>query len=273
VERPSSSDELETQLRRFSRCVLQGDYRGTYRAHKEIYRMGKAAIPLLRDGVLRSDFANPKYPAATRYASALVNLIRDIDEDEARSIAQHITEKGCARPLKLVLDSICSFSVTDYTDYSVRGVRVLQHRQLSTTCDVRAWLDRWMAHVPVTDLEELMRIFVVRAGDLQNEAAGTYTPYLHKVTLAWDVPDEAFVSRFLLLFTEATLYHEVDHHVCRHDFGQDPVQEREADKYASRLLKKAHPRLAWMLRMLRAGRRTGRRESRDDDSGDWDSGA
>jgi len=115
VERPSSSDELETQLRRFSRCVLQGDYRGTYRAHKEIYRMGKAAIPLLRDGVLRSDFANPKYPAATRYASALVNLIRDIDEDEARSIAQYITEKGCARPLKLVLDSICSFSVTDYT--------------------------------------------------------------------------------------------------------------------------------------------------------------
>src|SRR5207237_8547309 len=91
----------------------------------------------------------------------------------------------------------------------------------------------------------------------ERSGRGTYTPYLHKVTLAWDVPDEAFVSRFLLLFTEATLYHEVGHHVCRHDFGQDPVQEREADEYASRLLKKAHHRLAWMLRMLRAGRPTG----------------
>jgi len=159
--------------------------------------MGKAAIPLLREGVLRSDFSNPKYPAVTRYASALVNLIRDIDEDEAKSIAQHITEKGCARPLKLVLDSICSFSVTDYTDYTIRGVRVLQHRHLSTTCDVRAWLDRWMAHVPVTDLEELMRIFVVRAGDLENEAAGTYTPYLHKVTLEWNVRRAKGVSPLL----------------------------------------------------------------------------
>ena len=58
---------------------------------------------------------------------------------------------------------------------------------------------------------------------------------------------------------------EVGHHVCRHDFGQDPVQEREADAYAHRLLKKAHPRLAWVLRMLRAGRRTEIRGLREDD--------
>lgn len=109
-------------------------------------------------------------------------------------------------------------------------------------------------------------MFIVRPADIGREAAGTYTPYLHKVTLAWNVRDESFPSRLLLLFTEATLYHEVGHHVCRHDFGQDPVQEREADAYANQLLKRAHPRLAWLLRILRAGRRTETRDPWEDDS-------
>ena len=265
AESPPKTTDLEAQLRRFSRSVLQGDYRGTYRAHKEIYRTGKAAIPLLKARVLGSDFSNQRYPEATRYASALVNLIRDIDEDEARAVAQQIIEKGCVRPLRLVLDSICRFSLTDYTDYSIRGVRVLQHQDLSTSCDVRAWLERWMANISEKDLEDLIRIFVVRPDDVEREAAGTYTPYLHKVTLVWNVPDESFPSRLLLLFVEATLYHEIGHHVCRHEFGQDPVQEREADAYANQLLKKAHPRLAWVLRMLRAGRPTDRRDLSEDD--------
>lgn len=266
MESPQNTDELETQLRRFSRAVLQGNYRETYRAHKEIYRAGRTAIPLLRESVLRSDFSNPRYPAATRYASALVNLIGDLDEGEARAVAREIIGRGCARPLRLVLESICRFSLADYIDYSIRGVQVLQHRDLSTTCDVRAWLDRWMANIPEKDLGDLTRIFVVRPADIEREAAGTYTPYLHKVTLAWNVPDESFLSRLLLLFAEATLYHEVGHHVCRHDFGQDPVQEREADAYANQLLKRAHPRLAWGLRILRAGRRTETRDLREDDS-------
>ncbi len=273
MESPQHAEELETQLRRFSRSVLQGDYRGTYRAHKEIYRIGRSAIPLLRESVLGADFSNPKYPAATRYASALVNLIRDIDEGEARSIAQQVIEKGCARPLRIVLESICRFSLTDYTDYSVRGVQVLQHRQLSTTCDVRAWLDRWMANVPEKDLGDLIRIFVARPGDVEMGAAGTYTPYLNKVALAWSVPDETFLSRLLLLLVEATLYHEIGHHVCRHDFGQDPLQEREADAYAHRLMKKAHPGLAWLLKMLRGGRRRQMRDNPGDDFHDSHSDA
>lgn len=265
MDSPHNTDEIENQFRRFSRSVLQGDYRETYRAHKEIYRTGRAAIPALKEGVLGSDFSNPRYPAATRYASAVVNLIRDIDEDEARAVAQQIIARGCARPLRLVLDSICRFSLADYIDYSIRGVRVLQHHDLSTSCDVRAWLDRWMANIPEKDLGDLIRILVVRPVDMEREAAGTYTPYLHKVTVVWNVPDESLPSRLLLLFVEATLYHEIGHHVCRHDFGQDPVQEQEADAYAHQLLKKAHPRLAWVLRMLRAGRRTDTRDLSEDD--------
>jgi hypothetical protein len=120
--------------------------------------------------------------------------------------------------------------------------------------------------VPATDLEELVRIFVVRPGDIGNEAAGAYTPYLHKVTLAWTALDESLVSRLLLLSTEGTLYHEIGHHVCRHDFGHDPIQEREADAYAHHLLKKAHPRLAWVLGVLRAGRRRTRSAAGEDGS-------
>lgn len=153
MESPQNSAELETQFRRFSRALLQGDYRETYRAHKAIYRAGRAAIPLLKESVLRSDFSNPKYPAATRYASAIVNLIGDLDEGEARAVAREIIGRGCARPLRLLLESICRLSLADYINYSIRGVQVLQHSNLSTSCDVRAWLDRWMANIPERDVK------------------------------------------------------------------------------------------------------------------------
>jgi hypothetical protein len=117
-------------------------------------------------------------------AAALVNLVRDIDEDGARSIARHLADKRYAQPLRLVQEFICRFSVTDHTDYAVRGVPVLQHCQLSTACHVRAWLDRWLAHVSATDLEELIRFFVVGAGKIWNEAAEIWGTLLSALTSA-----------------------------------------------------------------------------------------
>jgi hypothetical protein len=43
--------------------------------------------------------------------------------------------------------------------------------------------------------------------------------------------------------TEIVLYHEIGHHVHRHTFGEDPDQEREADKYAGRIFANIHPLL------------------------------
>jgi hypothetical protein len=39
-----------------------------------------------------------------------------------------------------------------------------------------------------------------------------------------------------LLAIESTLYHEIGHHLHRHTFGQDSVQEAEANKYSNYLM-------------------------------------
>jgi hypothetical protein len=47
---------------------------------------------------------------------------------------------------------------------------------------------------------------------------------------------------------EGTLYHKIGHHVHKHTFGQDPEQEKEANAYAARMMKRAHPTLSMILR-------------------------
>jgi hypothetical protein len=77
---------------------------------------------------------------------------------------------------------------------------------------------------------------------------------------------------------QIVLYHEIGHHIHRHTFGEDPDQEREADKYVGRIFAKIHPLLfricrwfavAWrwsiralMIRALLDSKRRRRRHER-----------
>lgn len=77
-------------------------------------------------------------------------------------------------------------------------------------------------------------------------------PILCKIVVEWDMPFSRFnpVSLLFLFLIKKTFYHEIGHHAHRHTFGQDPDQEKEADRYAGRLLFKSHPLVMGALKYI-----------------------
>ena len=98
-----------------------------------------------------------------------------------------------------------------------------------------------MGNIPAKDLDFISRIYVVTREKIN--AAGTYTPQINAIALLWDnaYKDKSALFWFFPLFTEKILYHEIGHHKHHHKFGTDPDQEKEADRYAYKIMKKIHP--------------------------------
>ena len=235
--------DIDRSLTTLIRGLTQDNKGEIYKAYKALFQVGAPAIPQIRAAVLQSNWPNLKYPNENRYVCGLVNLIHDIDESEARRVANQLKNNGCDLAVARFLDSICAFTLANYTQYEVCGVKVFEHKELVTKQNVMARLEQWLKNVLVEDLKEIERIYVLRREDMTN--LGHYMPVLYVINLVWDNPSSrwspiSWLNNFII---ESTLYHEIGHHVHRHTFGEDPDQEREADKYASRIIANIHPLL------------------------------
>jgi len=121
----------------------------------------------------------------------------------------------------------------------------------ASRCNIQTQLENWLYCVPEDDLADISRLYIVRKEDI-GKWVGTYTPVLFKIAVVWDNPYRCNSLRFRLfsLLTEHTLYHEIGHHVFRHGFGIDADQEREADAYASGIMRENHPLIGHMAKFL-----------------------
>ena len=235
-----------------SRGLMQPDYKTAYQVYNELFQIGLPAIPKIRELILQSDWSNHKYKEFTRYLTGLVCLVRDIDEKEGKEIINHILSNNCPTHIKSPLSSIASFNQTDYVKYQLNKIEVFEHTQVKTKCEIKPYIEKWLSFVPSEDLKDLKRIFIVRSKDINS--AGNYTPYLFKLTVVWDnnYKPNSLLHKLFLHDIEHTFYHEIGHHVYRHTFGQDPTQEKEANNYARKIAREAHPKLARVAKVLRA---------------------
>jgi hypothetical protein len=248
------NERISTNLKTLIRGLTQNNLTEAYEGYKALFKIGTAAIPRLREAALKSNWAKIRRSNEIRYASGLMNLIHDIDESEAKRISNQLRLAGCDLTLVRILDSICRVTVNDYIQYVIRGVNIFEHKKLITKQSIRHKLERWLKNVPDSDLDEIERIFIIRRGDL--EYLGNYTPVLYQINLIWDNPCSRWnpmsnVNNFII---QRTLYHEIGHHVCRHKFGQIPEQEKEAERYADRLMLLNSDNL--LFRIARIVRRT-----------------
>jgi len=236
----AQDQEIRTSLKTLIRGLTQGNRREGYEGYKALYKIGASAIPQIREAIFQSNWAKVKRPNEIRYVSGLVSLLRDINEVEAEGVARQLIENGCDISVKRLVTSICSFTLTDYLIYDIRGIKVYEHKELFKH-DVRSKLEKWLNNVPDKDLKEIERLYVITNDG--RDKAGSYMPILFTIVVVWDNPfsrRDPF-SWLLLQNIEYTLYHEIGHHIHRHSFGQIPEQEQEADAYARRLLKISHP--------------------------------
>jgi hypothetical protein len=249
---PNLEQEINDHIKTLSRGLMQTNYSVAYQGYNALYRIGEPIIPCLKETILKTDWSNTKYKELSFYLTGVVCLIHDINEEEGKKIIEHVVSNGCPSHIKALLHSLSHFSAADFIKYEVRNIVILAHKDVTAKYDIKPFIEKWLENIPEHDLSELVRIYVVRTEDI--DASGTYTPMLYKIALAWNNTFKAnsLVFKLFLLSTEHTFYHEIGHHICRHTFGQDPVQEKEADDYAAKIMSKAHLRIGRLVKLLRA---------------------
>jgi len=250
MEKQNSEDSIHENIKKLTRGLVQSAYPIAYEGYKNLYEVGKPVIPLIRDLILEIDWSNKKFTELTLYVSGFFSLLHDLDEQEAHFVRKKLVANGCPKHIDAILNSICSFSLSNYDKYQIRGIDIFEHISIEAKCSIRSYLDRWLENVPHSDLAEINRIFVTSRDKI--EAAGTYTPILNVIALLWDINSNEGSIIFKLhgLWTEKVFYHEIGHHIHRHSFGTVPEQEKEADSYAFKIMKKTHPILTVFLTFL-----------------------
>lgn len=232
----SEQNDIDSSLKTLIRGLTQNNIKEICAGHKALCKIGSSAVPHIRKAILQSNWSRAKYPNEIRYVSGLLGLLHDINETESREVANQLKRGGCDLAVAAILDSICRFTIADYVQYEVRGIKVFEHTGILTKQSIRQTLEHWLKNVPYEDLQEIERLYVLRKADL--EVWGNYAPLLYNINLVWDNPCSRFnpVSVLNLFIIETTLYHEIGHHVHRHTFGQDPDQEKQAQEYADRAM-------------------------------------
>lgn len=240
---------IDEHLRGLSRALVQNRNEDVYAHHRELYLIGQAVIPYISDQLLSYSWRAVKYREQLSLLSGLLSLAHDIDEDSAHEISARIEKKGCEPSVQSIMRSILSFSLDNFVHFSICGVAVYCSKELDRDCQtIVNKLGRWLPAVTEGDLGRIDRIYVVPS--CGSHARGTYKPILCAIAIGWDVPSNPLLRWFCLLRVEHTLYHEIGHHVFRHELGQDPDQEEQADDYAGNLVRRNHPLLRGSVRVV-----------------------
>ncbi|MCP3933449.1 MAG: hypothetical protein GY705_30635, partial [Bacteroidetes bacterium] len=224
--------------------------RTTYEAYKELYKIGQPIVPILSDKILETDWKKTKYKELSKYLSGIFSLLHDIDEDKAKFVMEQAIKDGCPDYIESIFHSSFEFSVKNYKTYNLNGVEIFEHKELITQCEVSIYLKKWLDNVPSEDLEGISRLYVVPRKKIQ--PAGSYMPVLKTIALFWENSEKegTWFFKLISLGIEKVLYHEIGHHANNHDFGTKPEQEREADKYAFKIMRRKHPSLAIFVKLL-----------------------
>jgi hypothetical protein len=230
--------EIRIELKKLLAAIAHKNNAEAMKAHKALYKIGSSTIPFVADALLNLDLSQTSSAQVIsgveiRYAIGLISLIHDIDENASNKVAQQFIQKGCKATTKQRLKSILEFTLDDYLQYEVQGIKIFEEKEIKSQVNIQSKLEKWLSNVSEADLSEIDRLYVVSQTKDQ-EYAGRYTPIFYNVKLVWDVSGTKFnpITWLKLLWLEMVLYHEIGHHVYRHTFGQQEEQEAEADKYA-----------------------------------------
>jgi len=254
MENSKRQKSIKDNFKKLSRGLMQPSYSIAYEGYKSLYKIGTPVVDLLKEKLLEVDWSNARYKELSAYVSGIFSLLHDFDEKEADIIRKEILKKGCPRHIKAILNSVCEFTLSDYKKYELFNIDIFEHQQIKSNCDISLYLKKWLGNIPVKDLDEISRLYVVRKEEIEQiSASGTYTSVLFKIALLWDnkFKENSIPFKLFSLLTEHTLYHEIGHHFHRHTTEQDRSdKEREAEYYAYQIMKEEHPYLYIFVKLL-----------------------
>ena len=96
---------IAVELKRLSRGLMQRSYPATFKAHRNLYEVGRPVIPYLKEKLLEIDWSNSEYKELSGYVSGFYSLLHDIDEGVAQNVCNVILENGCPKHIRAILQS------------------------------------------------------------------------------------------------------------------------------------------------------------------------
>lgn len=231
---------------------MQDDMRRRLVAHKNLVGFGNAVLPAIEHELARIDLGKVSHHEIATLVAGLATALHDINEDASRRYMSASLARPITPLMRAALRSIVRFTMDDWRRSSVGGIIVLEHGKLDSRFEASRHVGRWLANVPEADLVGISRIYIIPESP-EPEFAGTYLQAVSVIEIVWRRPSEHRIGNAVRRFMiEKTLYHEVGHHALQHvESGQDPDQERQADRYAWKMMRKAHPNLSMLTLPLR----------------------
>ena len=238
----------EAAVSRLLRGVSSGDVETVRDAWRDLLAMGEEAVPEVEARLASNAWAQPPKGPAGAYLGVLLALLSELDA-EVFAAAMGRLRAGALHPLHARTVAIMAGRLDDRPVIEVGpGVPVFVARDLDDREVIAAEIAGWSV-TPGLDLDRVSRIDVI--GHVPGtDYLGLYNLFFSGIVLVW--PGLDFGPRwFRRLSREYTFYHEVGHHACGHiEGGQVTEQEREADAFAGRMMRAAHPVLIPVGRVL-----------------------
>ncbi|MGV7221517.1 MAG: hypothetical protein ACQ9MH_08335 [Nitrospinales bacterium] len=236
-------------IKTFTAALTNDSSKAIYKVYRKLYQLGESVIPEIEAQLLDYKWDNIEYKIQIKILSGLLSLVNDINEERAGALGEKIRNKGCNEVVDKIIKSILDFSLDDFKSYSINGVVIYQSKSLGYPAKIKNKLATWLSMVPNEDLKKIERLYLIPTHE---KCSGSYMPFLCNIMVVWNISvNYNPLSYFRLLWIEHTLYHEIGHHVCRHTFGQDPEQEKEADRYAAEIFMKNHPIFNMIVKTLK----------------------
>ncbi len=239
VETISLEIKVKAQLKKLMSGLTHKNHKEAYLAYVALQSIGPSALPFIKQILLglrlSSNAAHkPQIDMEMRHVSGLVSLIHDIDEKASKEVSDELIRRGCHDAIRQRLRSINRMTINNFHQYKLYGITIYEEKATLTSFDIPSLMDRWLDNIPASDLEGINRIYIV---GLQNSERylGWYVPHLASVTIVWNRFQSHLnpLAWLALWLQESVLYHEIGHHVLKHEGGgYDQEKEDTADKYA-----------------------------------------
>jgi hypothetical protein len=243
--------QVTKSLNNLLRGLAHGSNETIYQSHRELYKVGELAIPVIEEQLMSYTWEGTKVGVEISILTGLLGLVHDINEKLAKDLGESIRAKGCSKTIDARIESILKFSLEQFELFQIKQLEIYLSKELTDRSRIRKKITQWLSTIPERELEKIERIYLIPE---QNEHyRGTYMPVLCSIMVEWDMSTSHYnpLSYFFMLRIEQTLYHEIGHHVHKHAFDEHGEEENEADQYAFKLLRKNHTILRRIVRVAR----------------------
>lgn len=239
------TSDIRADLNLLLRGVATRHFESERNGWRALLKAQSAAIPVVIEKLNAKIWSEKPATPLQRYLVVLLSLLHELDSPTALIEIKRLKATKL-HPFHLrTIDLLETRFQGKPAESYLRGIPSTISAEMTNPGQIFVKLNSWIQIPPADDLKNVSRIDVVQF-EPEFDFLGTHHTSSSAILLTWPKRHPNALKRWLNdLSTQHTFYHEIGHGALGHlEGGQVPEQEDEANAYARKLLRRAHPILA-----------------------------